>query len=268
MVDTTFSRFVYPDTNILGIIADDLTKWKPLQDFLHGNDLCIALSIGQASELSDVRRLHQNLNTILTAVPTIITKTPDEILEQEVNFYPKVRKTNIVGGYLNEFFMTDRLEEFLSSGDLAAARVSQRETSFQMPSRLEELKQNFPPRYDGTYDEDQADEFVFKYTLQQLSPLYLSFLSKFRENASELNIQPFLSLAITGYVIFYKYCIHGKNPIPSDFGDLFHLFVIPYCELALLERDLCNVLNHIKKNHTILDNTIVKNVEFFNDWFI
>lgn len=251
MVDITFSRFLYPDTNILGIIADDLTKWKPLQDFLHGNDLCIALSPGQASELSDVGRLHQKLNTILTTVPTIITKTPDEILEQEVNLYPEVRKANIVGGYLNEFFMTDRLEEFLSSDDLAAARLSQRETSLQMPSRLEELKQNFPPRDDGTYDVDQAVEFVWIYILQWLSPLHPSFLSQFRENASDLNIRPFLSLAIMGYVIFYKYYIHGKDPIPSDFGDLFHLFVIPYCELAILERDLCNVLNHIKKNHTI-----------------
>ena len=125
MTDLSFSRFFYPDTNILRFIADDLSTWRPLQDFLHSNDLCIALAGGQASELSDVGKSHQDLNTVLTAVPTVIAKPMEDILDDETSLYPQVRQANIVGGYLNEFFLTNRLEEFLSSSELASARATQ-----------------------------------------------------------------------------------------------------------------------------------------------
>ena len=135
-----------------------------------------------------------------------------------------------------------------------------------MPARLAELKKNFPPQEDGTYGEDQAEEFVWAYVLQWLAKLQPAFLEQFKQDASKLAFEPFLSVSMLGYVIFYKYYIHGKAPTLSDFGDLFHLYLIPYCELAVLERDLCNVLNHIKKNHSILDHTVVRNVEFLSDW--
>lgn len=265
MSDITFSRFFYPDTNILGYLAKDLGKWRPLQDFLRQNDLSIALSGGQASELSDAGRLHGNLNTLLTAVPTILARPLEDVLEDEVRLYPQIRQTNIVGDYLNRYFLTNRLGEFLESPELAAARAAQLRMASQMASRLADLKKNFPPREDGTYGEDQAEEFIWAYILQWLAQFPV-FLSQFQKDASKLSHEPFLSVSMIGYVLFYKYCIHGKEPRTSDFGDLFHLYLIPYCELAVLERDLCNVLNHVKGNHSILKQTIVRNVEFLEDW--
>lgn len=247
-------------------MAGDLKNWRPLQDFLHENDLCIVLSGGQASELSDAGRLHGDLNALLTAVPTVIARTMEDILDEEVRHYPQVGQANIIGGYLNEFFLTDRLEEFLASHELASARASQRQMSLQITRRLDELKANFPPREDGTYGEDQADEFIWAYVLQWLGQLHPAFLTQFRDDASKLSLETFLSVSTLGSVIFYKYYIHGKTPSPSDFGDLLHLYLIPYCELAVMERDLCDVLNHIKKNHRILDHTVVRNVEFLADW--
>jgi hypothetical protein len=68
-------------------------------------------------------------------------------------------------------------------------------------------------------------------------------------------------------VIFYKYYLGQREPKKlSDFGDLAHLFVLPYCELAVMERDLCNVLNQIKRNQDTLKTTIVRDVNFFVDW--
>lgn len=33
-----------------------------------------------------------------------------------------------------------------------------------------------------------------------------------------------------------------------------------------MERDLCNVLNQIKKNEDVLDHTVIKNIDFISKW--
>lgn len=250
------------------MIAEDLSKWRPLQDFLHEHDLCIALSEGQIPELNDFKHLHENLGVLLSAVPTIITKTHDDILNQEVQNFPAVITPNIVGGYANDKFGTDNLQRNLSSETLASARKDQRRSATLMRTNLEELKSNFPPKPDGKYNEDQADDFVWIYVLQLLAQTHPHFVIQFRDNASTFAYEPFRYLTLRSYVLFYKYYLHQKKALPSDFGDLFHLNTIPYCEVVLVERDLCNVLNHIKKNHQILRNTIIKNVDFFDTWSI
>lgn len=250
------------------MIAEDLTKWKPLQDFLYKNDLCIALSEGQIPELSDFPDLRFNLDTLLSAVPTIITKTHEEILDQEIHSFPDMITPNIIGGYANENFGTNILQKNLSSKALSKARKEQRETSLLMHNRIVELMPNFPPKDDIKYHEDQADDFVWAYVLQLLAETHPAFLNQFRDDATAFAFEPFRFLSLRGYVIFYKYYLHRKKSVPSDFGDLFHLDTIPYCDVAIVERDLCNVLNHIKKNHSILKKQVIKNVDFFGEWAI
>lgn len=266
MTDISFSKFFYPDTNILVMIAEDLSKWRPLQNFLHKNDLCIALSEGQIPELSDFTHLHENLGTLLSAVPAIITKTHEDILDQEIKSFPEIIAPDIIGGYANENFGTNILQKNLSAEKLSLVREQQRASSHLMKKNLEELMSNFPPKDDGKYYEDQADDFVWAYVLQLLAETHPEFIKQFRDNASAFTFDPFRYLSLRAYVIFYKHCIHRKKAVPSDFGDLFHLNTIPYCDAVVIERDLCNVLNHIKKNHSILSNIIIKNIDFFEDW--
>ena len=268
MIDISFSKYIYPDTNILVMIAEDLSKWRPLQDFLHNNDLCIALSEGQVPELSDFSHLHQNLGTLLSAVPTIITKTHEEIIDQEVQAFPTIIRPDIIGGYANENFRTNILQKNLSSKNLSIVRKQQRDSALLMQMKLEELMPNFPPKADGKYHEDQADDFVWNFVLQLLAETHPRFITQFRDNASAFTFKPFRYLSLRGYVIFYKYYLHRKKAVQSDFGDLFHINTIPYCDVAIVERDLCNVLNHIKKNHSILNKIVIKNVDFLDEWSI
>lgn len=66
-------------------------------------------------------------------------------------------------------------------------------------------------------------------------------------------------------ILFFKYYNQGKEAKTTDFADLHHLYCIPYCHLAVVERDMCHVLNQIKNRHPILNGVFVKNIDFFND---
>ena len=267
MTEYSFSRFAYLDTNIVSCFSKDKSLWPKLRDFLRDSNLTVAIGPGQVAELSDARRLHTNLACFLVSIPTGIIKNPDKILAEEVQAHPKRRTESLLMYPLNRILLEEngleKLVQFLSSRSLAAARDDQLCHARQMARRHSKLKNNFPPKPSGTYTRGQADEFSEAQVLQWLAQTHRRFLEQFQGNIEGFNPDAFLSIRLFGYVIFYKYYLGRREPNKlSDFGDLFHLFAIPYCELVVMERDLCNTLNQIKRNHAILKSTDIQNIDF------
>jgi len=264
--EITFSRFAHFDTNILSILAKNQSLWQPLQDFLYDNDLCLAIGEGQFAELNSDDRLHQPLNDLLTAVPSAIIKNHQIILDEEVKAHPDKRTDTLLQYPLNSLFGTNDLSNYLSSSELTEARNEQKLNSQIWMQRLIALQSNFPPDKNGKYTRGQAPLFAWTMTIQELQAEYLSFLKQFQEDASKFNDETFLSIQINAYVTFYKYYLQGQQPKPSDFGDMFHLHAMPYCKLVVVERNICEVLNQVKKNSSVLKGVVVKNIRFLDDW--
>lgn len=267
----TFSRFVYFDTNIISDVAKHPTLWSKLATVFEKNDLTLGLSTGQMAELSDARELHPSLVPFFFSVPTALLKTWDVILAEEVEAHPRRRTESLLMYPVNAMLLEDggmeKLLAFLSSDPLADARRNQRLCAHLMGERHAQLKSNFPPLRSGKYVRSQSDEFANIEVMQWLFSHHRQFLETMDRDISVLHSEVFLSIRLYAYVLFYKYYLGNRNPTKlSDFGDLGHLFYVPYCELVVMERDLCNVLNQIKRNHNVLDNTIIKNIDFLRQW--
>ena len=160
-----------------------------------------------------------------------------------------------------------KLYEFLSSEQLADVRRQQLLFAQQMGARHAHLKGNFPPTKSGKYVRKQSNEFADIQVMQWLVGDHRGFLEAMRADISAFHPEVFLSIRLYAHVLFYKYYLGNREPRKlSDFGDLGHLFYIPYCELAVMERDQCNVLNQIKCNHDILEGTSIKNIDFLAQW--
>jgi hypothetical protein len=265
--EITFSRFAYFDTNILSTLAKNISLWQPLQVFLYENDLCLALAEGQIAELSSDTRLHAPLNSLLTIVPSALIKTHKVIFDEEVKAHPGRRIDTLFHYPLNALFGKNELENYLSSPELKDARDEQKNTSALWIQKITSLKSNFPPGKTGKYDKSQAWLFAWTLTIQKLQADYLDFLELFKNNVKGFNAETFLSSQIAAYVIFYKYYLTGQSPSrSSDFGDMFQLRAMPYCELVVVERNMCEILNQIQKNTSILNGVTIKNIKFLEDW--
>jgi len=202
---------------------------------------------------------------------TGIIKNPDEILSEEVSAHPRERIESLLMYPLNAILLEEngpqKFVDFLSSNELKNARRDQLQHAEIMQERLKNLKRNFPPSKSGKYSREQSDEFAQYQVIQWLSNYHKDFLDKFTKQPERLHTNIFLSVRLYGYVVFYKYYLGQRVPKKlSDFGDLFHLFPLPYCELVVMERDLCNILNQIKKNHNILNSTNIHNIDFLKNW--
>lgn len=265
--EITFSRFAYFDTNILSTLAKNISLWKPLQVFLYENDLCLALAEGQIAELSSDTRLHAPLNSLLTIMPSAFIKTHDVIFGEEVKAHPGRRIDTLFRYPLNALFGKNDLENYLSSPDLKDVRDEQKNTAALWMQNIDGLKANFPPGRNGKYDKSQAWLFAWTLTIQELQADHLDFLEFFKTNVESFNAETFLSSQIAAYVVFYKYYLTGQSPKrSSDFGDMFQLRAMPYCDLVVVERNMCEILSQIQKNTSILDGVKIKNIKFLEDW--
>ncbi|HMG72996.1 MAG TPA: hypothetical protein VK582_05800 [Pyrinomonadaceae bacterium] len=197
--EISFTRFAHPDTNIISIVCKDLGLWRPLDDFLRANDLCLGISGAQVAELSDAKHLHESLNVLLTAVPSVIIKTADTVLGEEVRSHPERRKDTLLSYPLNALLGTSSFGDYLSTPALGKARAEQRLAAQQWIQRLENLRSNFPPTKSGEYTKEQADEFAWLLTVQELAASHLEFLKGFKDDVSNLKAKVFLSQRIMGY---------------------------------------------------------------------
>lgn len=262
-------KIAYFDTNILSHLVHNQQLWPTLQKFLTQNNYVLGISSAHAAELSEATRQHQTLAELFTHVPSGILKTSEAIFAEEVDAYPQKRAESLLA-YRFEPSDADNLQQiqdFLSSQKLALARQDQLRYAQQMPKRYSQLQGNFPPSKTGKFTVAQADEFAWTQVLQWLGQMHRDFLLRFQNDIGQFHTEMFLSIRLFAHVIFYKYYIGQRTPRKiSDFGDLAHVFFLPYCGIVIMERDLCNILNQIKRNHDTLTTTAIHTINFFDNW--
>ena len=263
------SEVAYFDTNILSHLAQNRQLWSKLGVFLAENNLVLGISSAHVAELADVTRQHQALAELFVSIPSGILKTWDVILAEEIQAHPQKRSQSL---FAHLFTPTEpdnlqRIQAFLSSKNLRYARQDQLNYAQQMTGRHDQLKSNFPPHRTGKYTIEQAEQFAWMQVIQWLGQIHRDFLVRFQNNIQDFHTNVFLSIRLFAQVIFYKYYIGQREPKKiSDFGDLAHIFPIPYCNMLITERDLCNILNQIKRNHDTLSSTVIHNIDFFGNW--
>jgi hypothetical protein len=271
VTDFTYSRFVYLDTGIYSHLAKNTQVWDRLITFLLANDLCLALSSANLAELADAQRLHGTLVDLLLLMPSAAIKPWDIILDEEVKTHPQRRTESLLFYPFNQLLLErnggDTLLGWFTGKRLVEARRGQRRDAGRLLTVHRSVKSNFPPSKSGNYTREQASEFAIFIVMQWLADTHRVFLASFKERPSDLHTEVFLSVRLFALVNFYKYYLGRREPTKlSDFGDEFHLFYLPYCKLAIMERDLCNVLNQVKGHQDVLNSTVVRNIDFFQDW--
>lgn len=267
-------RFVYFDTGIISHIAKDKTLWSRLRRFLEERDMILGICEAQLLELHDAKGLHERISELISTVPSGMMKRRDTILSEEVHAYPNQRGESLshlpylLNAIPSSTSGEDLIRKFLSEDViLSETRKQQIADAEEMKTRLPSLKENFPPSTNGNYTVSQASEFIFDLTVQWLLPVHRDFLLQFKDDAQSFRAEAFLSVQLYALVVFYKYYLGRREPKKSsDFGDLFHLMLIPYCEIAIMERDLCETLKQIKRNHAVLDSTGIRNIDFLKEW--
>ncbi len=260
-------RFLYLDTNIWSHLAKDSQYWAPLGRYLAREGMVLGVSGAQLVELSDAQGLHSALCALFDSLPCALTKPWDQIMSEEFRAYPAPRRDSLLLCDLRAAMSQSSagvLGQLLLSPDKwRAVRQQQRRNAEQMSSRLAQRKSTFPPSSTGYYTVKQAGLFADLQVIQWLAQIFGELPSCQHDGKMEFHPEVFSSIRLYALVVFYKYYLQQREARrQSDFGDLFHLFPVPYCELVVLERDLCEILRQIGRRCDVLRSTRVCNIDW------
>jgi len=194
-------------------------------------------------------------------VPTLY----DQVIESEVDNYPKAYKLQ----WMPLSLITDEDKPNVMSKLARDARtIETRDEHLQFGydsfMSLEKFKENFPPENEEKgYTTNEAEYFAWCTIVEYLGRHFQKFLIRFKEDAKNLDTNKIPSLQIRSLFIFYKYYIHGQSPGKSDFMDFAHVSYSPYVNVFVTERNVFNVLKHIKSIGHMLTNTEILHVTDF-----
>lgn len=244
------ARSYFLDTNVWSSLASSPNCLNNFLPWLKTNNAIAALSSFTMFELSRVSQLHQTIDNLLTAAASriYIPLFYDELSDLEMLNYPNDVEllwcpiTNFVENSNAIFLSTiskdprfvNKRQEFLDFGY----------TKFM---NLEAFKKNFPLEDEnGKYSEDNAELFAWATTLDFLLRYFPNVLLPFKGNLKAFDTSKLKSLYLRGQFLYFKYYVHGQSPDKSDFMDFAHTCYLPYVDAYVTERNVLNVLSHMK----------------------
>jgi hypothetical protein len=254
------------DTCVWGAIVESQSSTDAFVSQFESENLLAGLTAFTLFELSRAERLLPRLDSLfLRARYNIwIALLYDQLLNLELRSYPSPARMrwmpmsiitdqnqpNVMSKFSNDRRFIDKRHEYLQFGY----------TEFMT---LEDFKENYPPDENGHYSTGQAEEFARRNTMDFLGREFGSFLERFRRGASGLDTRKILSVHMRSLFLFYKYYIHHKVPQKSDFMDFALVGYAPYVDVYVSERDVVDVLRHIRSSHLMVSDTELMHVTAF-----
>ena len=258
-------KLIYLDTWVYRFLINNKNFVPKMIEYLKTNVLFPAVSDIIFMELYPHSEYHEKLNTLLPILNSVVVRDSEYILNEEIKSYPKTFNESITNpnAFLISLLFSNNLKEKLTS--LYLEWKDFRNYAKQMERKLYEVMYNYPKGKNGKYSKEQAEDFTKEIIKQWLSQTHPKFIASTFTSDSfhDIKTEVFKTLQLFAFYIFYKYYIGKRKPKKlSEFGDLFHLFYIPYSKIAVLERDQCSVLRKIQNDYKICKNVKIKNIDF------
>lgn len=268
----------YFDTNIYRMLAGCPESWSPVRELLLDHNLVLGVSDANVLELSDVTEQHSDLARFLLGMPSALFKTTLQIMSEETQAYLEAEAVNpLLGPLCSLQFERDdpvafTLERLFGDANVRAKRAEMTRNKPLFLKRIRDTYENFEPVVSEDYTEEDAPYYAFQ-------QIYLQFLcTEWPECARAVHQEmrpvseadPTVLSRLRGFwpfslVQFYRYYLHDTRPHGNDYGDFLQVVPIAYCRLAVVENDLCNELNHMRRAGVALRHTEVRNVRWLRD---
>lgn len=238
------------DTNVWSTLASSTLAQKAFFPWLKKNNAIAALSMFSIFELSRAENKYKDFDRLLTAAAQriFIPLLYDELLDLEMSNYPN--EVELLWNPITNFSENAEII-FVSTISKDPHFIHKRqeflEFGYKKFMNLEALKSNFPLEdINGKFSEDNAETFAWANTLNYLLRYFPEYLLPFKGNLGAFDTPKLKSIYIRSLFLYFKYYVHGQSPNKSDFMDFAHLSYLPYVGAYVTERNVLNVLSHMK----------------------
>jgi hypothetical protein len=252
-LDIVASKY-FLDTNVWSTLAVSEKATSNFSLWLKSNDSIAALSMYTIFELSRANKLHKKLDQLLTQASTrvYIPLLYDELSDLEMENYPDYQTELMWSSVENykDYSGVKLITKLSKDPRFINKRQEFLDFGFNEFLNLEHLKKNFPfEDENGSFSSEHGDTFAWATSIDFLVRHFPSFLVPYKGNLDVFDPKKLTSLYFRSLFLYYKFYIHGQKPNKSDFMDFAHVSYIPYIDSYVTERNVFNVLSHMKSVH-------------------
>lgn len=224
-----------------------------------GEDLILVVGAINLMELVSWPKRWSEVLSFVSSVPFCIAQNADRIVAKEIESYPNELSSLPVGFCSSDYsFSADELRDALSlhlEGKVTDFARDFRNSNEETFRTILNKKESFLPDKSGRYSSVEREMFMQSSVFSMLSPEHLNFLSRTLAAAREegrkegINIERFKSIYIQALAIFVEYYVQKKAGKLSDMGDILQLSLVPYVELAVLDKERNNLVQRFNREN-------------------
>ncbi len=184
--------------------------------------------------------------------PSIVLKSPDQLLAEEVNSYPNPETIHPI---LHAFSglatspsnqMRNVLDLLFDTPDAKWQERTWLDGRDSAVAGMLSLVENYPPE-DNKYTAKEIRTFIEITVFEQLAFRFMQFVKSQLDTGNAIDIDAFPSLKMTSFTVFYKFYVDNRWPSQSDAFDILIAAPIPYVDAVITERHQAEVLRKIKR---------------------
>ena len=245
---------MYVDTCVIIELSECETLFNTFKKYLDSNELKILVTDPLCHELSSKKQhIHDNAQTVLN-LPHTLAIPSDKILDYEIKSYPNKLTRSIE---YDEIKDQDVVIRGLFTYDIWNKTREQYEKDRKQA--LVQIKKFKTGSWENSW------QVATLWILNDIKKIDYELFTKIQKDYSMLDIEAIPSEWIKANIAYEKYILEDIEPSLTDLGDFLHIPYIPYCGLAIVENEMCRLLNKIKRETKYQQ---MRHIEFRNLKFI
>lgn len=261
-------NLIYLDTNVFSLISENSTIKKNFIKWISDEKLNVIISVTTISELFAKEQKFELFNTLINnKINFIFLGSYSRISTLEIQKYPnnvnimELSLNNIVDNILQgrkfDFSELKKSAKFVSS---VQKQKSVANSNFRQI--IEKWKQLFPPDLTAKYSKQEQSKLMKMIERNVKSDI------KQKHKIDNISLDKFKTRMIINKALMKKYLFNIPRKFdPNDFADIMHIAYSPYTKYFITEKNNFDVLDQIKKETNLLNNTEVIKISDFKKEF-
>ena len=250
----TIYRLTYLDTNVVSEVSKRKEPERSaLLELFISERIAPCYSTFSILEIMERPELFESYIEFFAILPSVIVKGYDQLAEEEMKTYPDPSAIDpvmcSVWGLRDPDIREprDKLEKLVYLSGADRQRLNWKRDK---PIILNGMLSSVPnyPRAGDKYTMQETKDFVRIINYQHLGRRFPCFIQDIESKGQSVDTDAFPSLKMMAFSTFYRFYVDKKRkPLDSDVFDILMSTVLPYVDIAYLERYQAGIVRQTKR---------------------
>jgi len=221
--------------------------------------------------------VHPDLARLMLYMPSVLLKPYSNLMEEEVNAYLSDRAPDPVFCAVPPLVLEvenpiEMLRQLLfENKGIRRKRTEMINLKDKFVRRIQNTHDNFSPQDGSRFSVEDASHYARLLILSQILETDWPGCAQAVEKELKKGIDTIGVLKQLNGIFLYslvqycRYYLCNREPDGNDYGDIWQTLSIPYCQYAIVEKDLHDELNQLKRYGVVLSNTEIRTIKFLRE---